>query len=176
MCIRDSVQTTRGDIRAKKVAIAVAGHTGHVLKMAGIDRLPIESHVLQAFVSEGLKPFMDTVVTFGAGHRYATQSDKGGMVFGGDIDGYNTYAQRGNLPIVEDVMSEICALFPGLSRVRLLRSWAGLIDVSMDGPPNTTTGPLPGMSLKTGGCYRGIRAPPASAFAFGWSGPRAAPT
>ncbi len=163
------VQTTRGDIRAKKVAVAVAGHTGQLMKMADIDRLPIESHVLQAFVSEGLKPFMDTVVTFGAGHLYVTQSDKGGMVFGGDIDGYNTYAQRGNLPIVEDVMSEICALFPGLSRVRLLRSWGGIMDMSMDGSPIITTGPLPGMYLNTGWCYGGFKATPASGFAFAWT-------
>ena len=108
------VTTTRGEIRAKKVAVAVAGSTGHVMKMAGIERLPIESHVLQAFVSESLKPFVDTVVTFGAGHLYMSQSDKGGLVFGGDIDGYNSYAQRGNLPLVEEVMSEMVAMFPAL--------------------------------------------------------------
>ncbi len=158
--------TSRGEIRAKKVAIAVAGHTGHVMKMLGVDRLPIESHVLQAFVSEGIKPFMDTVVTFGAGHLYAMQSDKGGMVFGGDIDGYNTYAQRGNLPIVEDVMSELCAMFPGLARVRLLRSWGGIMDMSMDGSPIITTGPLPGMYLNTGWCYGGFKAVPASGWCF----------
>ncbi|MDO9306635.1 MAG: sarcosine oxidase subunit beta family protein [Mesorhizobium sp.] len=163
------VRTTRGEIRAKKVAVAVAGHTGQLMKMADIDRLPIESHVLQAFVSEGLKPFMDTVVTFGAGHLYVTQSDKGGMVFGGDIDGYNTYAQRGNLPIVEDVMSELAAMFPGLARVRLLRSWGGIMDMSMDGSPIITTGPLPGMYLNTGWCYGGFKATPASGWCFAWT-------
>ena len=163
------VRTTRGEIRAKKVAVAVAGHTGQLMKMAGIERLPIESHVLQAFVSEGLKPFMDTVVTFGAGHLYVTQSDKGGMVFGGDIDGYNTYAQRGNLPIVEDVMSELAAMFPGLARVRLLRSWGGIMDMSMDGTPIITTGPLPGMYLNTGWCYGGFKATPASGWCFAWT-------
>ena len=80
--------------------------------------MPIESHVLQAFVTESLKPFIDTVVTFGMGHFYMSQSDKGGLVYGGDIDGYNSYAQRGNLPIVDEVMSEMLALFPGLARVR----------------------------------------------------------
>lgn len=163
------VTTTRGEIRARKVAVAVAGNTGHVMKLAGIDRLPIESHVLQAFVSEGLKPFMDTVVTFGAGHLYMTQSDKGGLVFGGDIDGYNTYAQRGNLPVVEEVMSEMCALFPALSRVRLLRSWGGLMDMSMDGSPIITTGPLPGMYLNAGWCYGGFKATPASGWCFAWT-------
>ncbi|TKT80065.1 sarcosine oxidase subunit beta family protein [Aquamicrobium sp. LC103] len=163
------VATTRGEIRAGKVAVAVAGSTGRVMKLAGVDRLPIESHVLQAFVSEGIKPFMDTVVTFGAGHLYVTQSDKGGMVFGGDIDGYNTYAQRGNLPIVEDVMSEMCAMFPGLTRVRLLRSWGGIMDMSMDGSPIITTGPLPGMYLNCGWCYGGFKATPASGWCFAWT-------
>ena len=163
------VNTSRGEIRAKKVAVAVAGSTGRVMKLAGIERLPIESHVLQAFVSESIKPFMDTVVTFGAGHLYVTQSDKGGMVFGGDIDGYNTYAQRGNLPIVEDVMSEIVALFPGLARVRLLRSWGGIMDMSMDGSPIITKGPLPGMNLNCGWCYGGFKATPASGWAFAWT-------
>ncbi len=160
------VTTTRGEIRARKVAVAVAGSTGRVMQLAGIDKLPIESHVLQAFVSEGIKPFMDTVVTFGAGHLYVTQSDKGGMVFGGDIDGYNTYAQRGNLPVVEEVMSEMVALFPGLARVRLLRSWGGLMDMSMDGSPIITTGPLPGMYLNCGWCYGGFKATPASGWCF----------
>jgi heterotetrameric sarcosine oxidase beta subunit len=169
------VNTSRGDIRAKKVAVVVAGNTGPVLKLAGIERLPIESHVLQAFVSEGIKPFMDTVVTFGAGHLYVTQSDKGGMVFGGDIDGYNTYAQRGNLPIVEDVMSEMCAMFPGLARVRLLRSWGGIMDMSMDGTPIISTGPLPGMYLNCGWCYGGFKATPASGVCFAHTIARDAP-
>ena len=163
------VKTTRGEIRAGKVGVAVAGNTGHVMKMAGVERLPIESHVLQAFVSESLKPFIHTVVTFGAGHLYVSQSDKGGLVFGGDIDGYNTYAQRGNLPVVEEVMSEMVALFPGLARVRLLRSWGGIMDMSMDGSPIITTGPLPGMYLNCGWCYGGFKATPASGWSFAWT-------
>ena len=98
-------------------------------------KLPIESHVLQAFVSEGLKPYIDGVVTFGAGHFYVSQSDKGGLVFGGDIDGYNSYARRGNLPMVEHVIEAGVAMIPGLSRVRVLRSWGGIMDMSMDGSP-----------------------------------------
>ena len=98
-------------------------------------RLPIESHVLQAFVSESIKPFIDGVVTFGAGHFYISQSDKGGLVFGGDLDGYNSYAQRGNLPVVEDVCEGGMALMPRIGRVRLLRSWGGIMDMSMDGSP-----------------------------------------
>ncbi len=163
------VATTRGDIEARKVAVAVAGSTGRVMKLAGIDTLPIESHVLQAFVTEGLKPFVNTVVTFGGGHLYMSQSDKGGLVFGGDIDGYNSYAQRGNLPVVEDVMSEMVALFPGLTRARLLRSWGGVMDMSMDGSPIITTGPLPGMYLNSGWCYGGFKATPASGWCFAWT-------
>ena len=160
------VNTSRGEIRAKKVAVAVAGSTGHVMRMAGVERLPIESHTLQAFVSESLKPFLDTVVTFGMGHFYMSQSDKGGLVYGGDIEGYNSYAQRGNLPIVEEVMSEMLALFPSLAPVRVLRSWGGVCDMSMDGSPIITTGPLPGMYLNCGWCYGGFKATPASGWCF----------
>src|SRR5207248_1673585 len=96
------VETTRGEIRARKVAMAVAGSSSRVAALAGL-RLPIESHVLQAFVSEGIKPLIPGVITFGAGHFYVSQSDKGGLVFGGDLDGYNSYAQRGNMPVMEDV-------------------------------------------------------------------------
>ena len=160
------VTSTRGEIRAPKVAVVVAGSTGRVMKLAGIDNMPIESHVLQAFVSESLKPFVHQIVTFGAGHLYMSQSDKGGLVFGGDLDGYNTYAQRGNLPLVEEVMSEMVAMFPSLARVRLLRSWGGLADMSMDGSPIIATGPLPGMYLNCGWCYGGFKATPASGWCF----------
>ena len=105
------VETTRGVIRASKVGIVVAGNTSRLAAMAGL-RLPIESHVLQAFVTEGIKPLIDHVITFGAGHFYISQTDKGGLVFGGDLDGYNSYAQRGNLPTVEDVCEGGMALMP----------------------------------------------------------------
>ena len=160
------VETSRGTIRAGKVGVAVAGNSSVVLQKAGLTNLPIESHVLQAFVSEALKPFVDCVVTFGGGHLYMSQSDKGGLVFGGDIDGYNTYAQRGNLPIVEDVMAEAAALFPTAAKVRLLRSWGGIMDMTMDGSPIIATGPLPGMYLNCGWCYGGFKATPASGWCF----------
>ncbi|RUU14418.1 sarcosine oxidase subunit beta [Mesorhizobium sp. USDA-HM6] len=163
------VTTTRGEIRAKKVALAVAGSTGSVMQLAGISHMPIESHVLQAFVTESLKPIIDTVLTFGMGHFYISQSDKGGLVYGGDLDGYNSYAQRGSLPIVDEVMSEMLALFPGLARVRMLRSWGGLCDMTMDGSPIITTGPLPGMYLNCGWCYGGFKATPASGWCFAWT-------
>jgi sarcosine oxidase subunit beta len=146
------VETTRGFISAKKIGLAVAGNTSRLAAMAEM-RLPIESHVLQAFVSEGLKPFIDTVVTFGAGHFYISQSDKGGLVFGGDLDGYNSYAQRGNLPTIEHVMECAMALWPGLGRVRVLRNWGGVMDMSMDGSPIIDTTPIDGLYLNCGWCF-----------------------
>src|SRR6478735_8017215 len=107
------LDTAKGFVRAGKVGLACAGNSSRVAALAGL-RLPIESHVLQAFVSEAIKPLIHSVITFGAGHFYVSQSDKGSLVFGGDIDGYNSYAQRGNLPVVEEVMSELTAMFPAL--------------------------------------------------------------
>jgi sarcosine oxidase subunit beta len=159
------VETTRGTIRADKVALAVAGSSSRVAAMAGL-RLPIESHVLQAFVSEGIKPLVDHVITFGAGHFYISQSDKGGLVFGGDIDGYNSYAQRGNLPAVEDVCECAMALMPIVGRVRMLRSWGGLMDMSMDGSPIIDHTPVAGLYLNAGWCYGGFKATPASGWCF----------
>ncbi len=159
------VDTTRGFIGAGKVGVAVAGNSSRVMAMAGM-RLPIESHVLQAFVSEGLKPVLPGVITFGAGHFYCSQSDKGGLVFGGDIDGYNSYAQRGNLPVIEDVAEGGMALFPGLGRVRLLRAWGGVMDMSMDGSPIIDRTPVDGLYLNGGWCYGGVKATPASGWCF----------
>ncbi|GGD10649.1 sarcosine oxidase subunit beta family protein [Aureimonas glaciei] len=159
------VETSRGPIRAKKVAMAVAGNSSRVAEMAGL-RLPIESHVLQAVVSEAIKPMIDNVVTFGAGHFYISQSDKGGLVFGGDIDGYNSYAQRGNLPTVEDVCEGGMALMPGIGRVRMLRSWGGIMDMSMDGSPIIDKAPVDGLYVNAGWCYGGFKATPASGHAF----------
>lgn len=160
-----ALETSRGPIRAKKIAFAVAGNSSRLSAMAGF-RLPIESHVLQAFVSEGVKPLIDTVVTFGAGHFYISQSDKGGLVFGGDIDGYNSYAQRGNLPVVEDVLESGMALWPGIGRLRLLRQWGGIMDMSMDGSPIIDHAPVSGIYLNSGWCYGGFKATPASGFCF----------
>ena len=157
------VDTTRGFIRAGKIGLVVAGSSSRVAAMAGL-RLPIESHVLQAFVSEGIKPLLDTVVTFGAGHFYVSQSDKGGLVFGGDPDGYNSYAQRGNLPTVEDVCESAMAVMPMVGRLRMLRSWGGIMDMSMDGSPIIDCTPVDGLYLDGGWCYGGFKATPAS----GW--------
>ncbi|THH38164.1 sarcosine oxidase subunit beta family protein [Aliishimia ponticola] len=159
------VETSRGYIAAGKVGVAVAGSSSRVMQMAGM-RLPIESHVLQAFVSEGLKPTIPGVITFGAGHFYVSQSDKGGLVFGGDLDGYNSYAQRGNLPTIEDVAEGGMALMPMIGRARLLRAWGGIMDMSMDGSPIIDKTPIDGLFLNAGWCYGGFKATPASGYAF----------
>ena len=159
------LETAKGPVRANKVGLACAGNSSRVASLAGL-RLPIESHVLQAFVSEGVKPVIDNVITFGAGHFYVSQSDKGGLVFGGDIDGYNSYAQRGNLPMVEDVCESAMALMPMVGRLRLLRSWGGLMDMSMDGSPIIDKTPIAGLYLNAGWCYGGFKATPASGWCF----------
>jgi heterotetrameric sarcosine oxidase beta subunit len=158
-----AVETSRGVIRADKIAVSVAGSSSRLAAMAGL-RLPIESHVLQAFVTEGIKPLVDHVITFGAGHFYISQSDKGGLVFGGDIDGYNSYAQRGNLPTVEDVCEGGMAIMPSLGRLRVVRSWGGLVDMSMDGSPIIDRTSIEGLYLNAGWCYGGFKATPAA----GW--------
>ncbi len=159
------VETTRGSVRAGKVGLAVAGNTSRLAAMAGL-RMPIESHVIQAFVTEGVKPVIDCVLTFGAGHFYISQSDKGGLVFGGDLDGYNTYAQRGNLPTVEDIIEGGVALWPGLGRLRVLRHWGGLVDMTMDGSPIIDCTPIDGLYLNAGWNYGGFKATPASGWCF----------
>ena len=159
------VETTRGYIAAGKVGVAVAGASSRVMAQAGL-RLPIESHVLQAFVSEGLKPIIPGVITYGAGHFYVSQSDKGGLVFGGDLDGYNSYAQRGNLPVVEDVCEGGISLMPMIGRARLLRMWGGIMDMSMDGSPIIDRTPIDGLYFNGGWCYGGFKATPASGWCF----------
>ena len=154
------VETTRGIIAADTVCLAVAGHTSQVAAMAGLT-LPIETHVLQAFVSEAIKPVLDVVLTYGAGHFYVSQSDKGGLVFGGHIDGYNTYAQRGTLPMAEEVAAAAVTLLPGVARLKILRQWGGVMDMTMDGSPIISRTPLAGLILNGGWCYGGFKAIPA---------------
>jgi sarcosine oxidase subunit beta len=155
-----AVETARGRIAAGTVVLAAAGHSSVLAAMAGL-RLPIETHLLQAFVTEGLKPLIDVVVTYGEGHFYVSQSDKGGLVFGGHLDGYNSYARRGNLPVVEDVLAAGVTLMPALSRVRVLRQWAGAMDMSMDGSPIISATPIENLVLNGGWCYGGFKAIPA---------------
>ncbi len=159
------VETNRGPIAAPKVGMAVAGRSSQVGAMAGL-RLPIESQVLQAFVTEGLKPLIPGVVTFGMGHFYISQSDKGGLVFGGDLDGYNSYAQRGNLPLAEHVMEAGMALMPMIGKARVLRSWGGIVDMTMDGSPIMDETPVAGLFFNGGWCYGGFKAVPGSGWCF----------
>jgi sarcosine oxidase subunit beta len=159
------VQTTLGTIKAGKVGIAVAGHTGHVAAMAGL-RLPIETHVLQAMVSEPIKPCIDTVITSGAVHCYISQSNKGELVMGGDLDFYNSYAQRGNFPRIEDVIASVISMFPAFGRLRLLRTWGGVMDMSMDGSPIISKTDIQGFYINGGWCYGGFKATPGSGWVF----------
>jgi methylglutamate dehydrogenase subunit A len=160
-----AVRTTRGRISAGRIGVAVAGNSSRVAQMAGID-LPIESHVLQALVTEPIKPVLDTVVTSGAVHCYISQSDKGELVAGGDLDFYNSYAQRGNLPMIEHVVAAVVALFPSFGRLRMLRTWGGAVDMSMDGSPIIGKTPIEGLYLNGGWCYGGFKATPASGWVF----------
>ncbi len=159
------VQTTRGAIRAEKVGLAVAGRSSRVAALAGLE-LPIESHVLQAFVTEGLKPVIDHVVTYGMGHFYISQSDKGGLVFGGDLDFYPSYAARGNLPMAEHVIEAGITLMPMIGKARMLRSWGGIMDMSPDGSPIIDRTPIEGLCFDGGWCYGGFKAVPGSGDCF----------
>jgi methylglutamate dehydrogenase subunit A len=159
------VETTRGKILSDKVAIAVAGHSSHVAAMAGL-RIPVESHILQAFVSEPVKPIVHHVVSWGAELFYLSQSDKGGLVFGGHIDGFNTYTQRGQFARQQTVMECISSLMPFAARLRLLRSWGGIQDMTPDGSPFICRTPVRGLYLNGGWCYQGFKATPASGFTY----------
>jgi sarcosine oxidase subunit beta len=154
------VETAHGFVEADTVCLAVAGHSSVLAAMAGL-KLPIESHVLQAFVSEPVKPVLDVVLTYGAGHFYVSQSDKGGLVFGGAIDGYNTYGQRGTLPMAEEVAAAAVTLLPALARLKVLRQWGGVMDMTMDGSPIISRTPIEGLILNGGWCYGGFKAIPA---------------
>ncbi len=157
------VQTSKGPIRAKKVGIVTAGRSSQVAAMAGLE-VPIESHVLQAFVSEGLKPAIDHVISYGMGHFYISQSDKGGLVFGGDLDFYASYASRGNLPMMEHVMEAGMTLMPAIGKAKVLRSWGGIMDMTPDGSFIIDRTEIDGLYMDCGWCYGGFKAVPAS----GW--------
>ena len=161
----EGVQTSRGNIKTKKIGLCVAGSTSLLAEKLNMT-LPIESHVLQACVSEPIKPLLDQVITFGAGHFYCSQSDKGEMVMGGDLDGYNSYAQRGNLPTIQHVLTEGVALFPNLSRLKMLRTWGGIMDMSMDTSPIIDKTHIDGLYLNCGWCYGGFKATPISGLTF----------
>ncbi len=159
------VRTSKGNIKTKKIGLCVAGSTNILAEKLNMT-LPIETHLLQACVSEPVKPILNGVVTFGAGHFYISQSDKGEMVMGGDLDGYNSYAQKGNLPTIQHVLSEGVALFPFLSRLKILRTWGGIMDMSMDGSPIIDKTHIEGLYLNCGWCYGGFKSVPSSGWTF----------
>jgi sarcosine oxidase subunit beta len=159
------VRTTRGAIGAGCVGVAVAGRTSEVMAMAGL-RMPIETHLLQAFVSEPVKPMLNTVLLSGAVHCYLSQTDKGEIVLGGDLDFYPSYSQRGALSRIEQVAGQAIAMVPTLARLRMQRAWAGAVDMTMDGAPIIGLTPIEGLFLNGGWCYGGFKATPASGFTF----------
>jgi sarcosine oxidase subunit beta len=157
------VDTAKGFISAKKVAIVAAGHTSVVAGMAGI-RLPLESHPLQALVSEPLKPIFPTVVMSNAIHAYISQSDKGDLVIGAGIDQYSGYGQRGSFHTIEHTLQAIVEMFPIFSRVRMNRQWGGIVDVSPDACPIIGLTPVKGLYINCGWGTGGFKATPGS----GW--------
>ena len=161
----EGVETTRGPIAADRVGICVAGHSGQVAGLAGV-KLPVESQLLQAFVTEPIKPMIDTVIMSQSVHCYISQSDKGEVVLGGDPDQYPTYSQRGVPMRLEQVAGEAIALVPALSKLRMLRSWAGTTDMSFDGAPILDETPVEGLYLSGGWCYGGFKATPGSGWLF----------
>ncbi len=159
------VETSRGFIKAKKVGVVVAGHASVLAAMAGL-RLPIESHPLQALVSEPLKPVLHTVIMSNAVHGYISQSDKGDLVIGAGIDQYNGYGQRGSYHVIEGVLAAIKELFPSFSRVRMNRQWGGIVDVCPDACPIISKTPVRGLYFNCGWGTGGFKATPGSGWVF----------
>ena len=159
------VSTTRGEIACRKLAIVVAGHSGVLAEMAGF-RLPIESLPLQALVSEPIKPCMDVVVMANTVHGYMSQSDKGEMVIGGGTDGYNAYTQRGSFHHVEETVRALVETFPMLSRLKMLRQWGGIVDMTGDRSPILSRTPLGGTYVNCGWGTGGFKAIPGSGWAM----------
>ena len=159
------VETTRGRIGAGRVGICVAGHSGHVAGLAGL-KLPIESQTLQAMVTEGVKPMINSVIMSQSLHCYISQSDKGGIVFGGDPDNWPSYAQRGHPMVMEGAIAQGLALVPALSRLRMVRTWSGVTDMSFDGSPIIGETPVSNLFINGGWCYGGFKATPASGWTY----------
>ncbi|MEL7012632.1 MAG: sarcosine oxidase subunit beta family protein [Pseudomonadota bacterium] len=159
------VSTTKGDIETSKLGIVVAGHSGHVANMAGF-RLPIESVALQALVSEPIKPCMDCVVMANTVHGYMSQSDKGEMVIGGGADGYNNYTQRGSFHHIEETVRALCETFPMVTRLKMLRQWGGIVDMTGDRSPILSKTPVENVFINCGWGTGGFKATPGSGWGF----------
>lgn len=168
------VETTQGCIESEKVGLVAAGHSSVLAEMAGF-RLPLQIRPLQALVSEPVKPVLDTVVMSGAIHVYVSQTDKGDLVIGAGIDGYNSYAQRGSFHVIEGQMAALTELFPIFSRLRMVRSWGGVVDVCPDASPIIGTTPVDGLYLNCGWGTGGFKATPGSGWVFAWTIANGAP-
>ena len=164
----EAVETTRGLIRARRVGVSAAGHSSVILKMAGV-RLPLESYPLQALVSEPVKPVFPCVVMSNTIHAYISQSDKGELVIGAGTDAYTSYTQRGGLHITSHALEAICELFPMFRRMRMLRNWGGIVDVSPDRSPIIGKTCVPGLYVNCGWGTGGFKATPGSAHLFAWT-------
>ncbi len=161
----EGVQTSGGFIKAKKIGVVAAGHSSVLADMVGL-RLPIESHPLQALVSEPIKPVLDAVVMSAAVHVYVSQSDKGELVIGAGIDSYNSYAQRGSFQVVQHQIGALLELFPIFSRLRMLRQWGGIVDVCPDASPIISKAPIKGLYFNCGWGTGGFKATPGSGWVF----------
>jgi sarcosine oxidase subunit beta len=164
----ESLETTRGLIRAKRVGVVAAGHSSVVMQMAGVE-LPLESYPLQALVSEPVKPVFPCVVMSNAVHAYISQSDKGELVIGAGTDAYTSYTQRGALHVNLHTLEAICELFPQFRRLRMLRNWGGIVDVTPDRSPIIGRTPVPGLFVNCGWGTGGFKATPGSAQVFAWT-------
>jgi len=162
------VRTTRGDIKAKRVGVVTAGHSSVMAEMAGF-RLPLESLPLQAMVSEPIKPCIDTVIMSNAVHVYVSQSDKGELVVGAGTDAYISYAQRGGFDVMEHIMSPLVELFPFTSRLRMLRQWGGIVDVTVDRSPILSKTPVENLYFNCGWGTGGFKCTPGSGHVFAHS-------
>jgi sarcosine oxidase subunit beta len=161
----NGVETSRGTIRANKVALVAAGHSSVLASMVGL-RLPIQSHPLQALVSALYQPVLNTVVMSNAVHVYVSQADKGELVMGAGIDAYNSYAQRGSFHVIEHQMAAAVELFPMFAHAQVLRTWGGIVDVCPDASPIIGLTPVPGLFINCGWGTGGFKATPASGWAF----------
>ena len=168
------VETTRGPIAAKTVGVVAAGHASVVMAMAGV-RMPLDSYPLQALVSEPVKPMMPCVVMSNTIHAYMSQSDKGEMVIGAGTDAYNSYSQTGGLHIAEHTLEAICELFPAARRLRMLRNWGGIVDVTPDRSPIIGLTPVQGLYVNCGWGTGGFKATPGSGHVFAHSIARGEP-
>jgi sarcosine oxidase subunit beta len=161
----EGVETSRGSIRTKKVGVVAAGHTSVLMGMAGV-RMPLESYPLQALVSEPVKPVMPCVVMSNTVHAYISQSDKGELVIGAGTDAYTSYSQTGGLHVSAHTLDAICDLFPTFRRLRMLRNWGGIVDVTPDRSPIIGLTPVPGLFVNCGWGTGGFKATPGSAYVF----------